>query len=239
MTIFERYQSLQSRVNQALKRSSHGQKSVTIMGASKDQSLNLIRDAAEIGVMDMGENYAQELLKKAPLCLDTQIRWHYIGRLQSNKIKHLIPYVSSMSSIDSLELADRVGRLVLQNETPRPPMPILLQVNLGSERQKSGLPPQVVEDLFPRFLELKGVQVVGLMAIPPQSKDKERSRGHFREMKTLFDKLKARHADPKTFQFLSMGMSGDFEIAIEEGANVIRIGEALFGPRPKTSTPED
>ncbi len=239
MTIFERIQSIQSRVNAALKRSPHGQKTVTILGASKDQSLNKIRDAAEVGVLDMGENYAQELLKKAPLCLDTKIRWHYIGRLQSNKIKHLIPYVTSMSSIDSLELAERVGRLVLQSETPREPMPILLQVNLGSERQKSGLPPQVIEDLFPRFLEVKGVQVVGLMTIPPQTKDKDRARMNFREMKKLFDKLKSQHSDSKSFQYLSMGMSADFEEAIEEGANVVRIGEALFGPRPKESVVEE
>lgn len=233
MTIFERYKTIQKNVAEALKRSPHGPRSITVMGASKDQSLNLIRNAAELGVLDMGENYAQELLTKAPLCLDTKVRWHFIGRLQSNKVKHLLPYVSSIQSIDSLELADRVGRAVEDLETPRGPIPILLQVNQGSERQKSGLPPQVIEDLFSRFVQIKGVTVVGLMSIPPQSKDKDRARGFFKEMKVLFDRLKEKHPQPQVFQYLSMGMSSDYEIAIEEGANIVRIGEALFGPRPR------
>jgi len=236
MTILERYKTIHSNVEAALKRSPFGPRTVTIMGASKAQSLNQIRQAAELGVLDMGENYAQELLTKAPLCLDTKIRWHYIGRLQSNKIKHLIPYVTSMSSIDSLELAERVGRSVQELETAKGPMPILIQVNQGSERQKSGLAPSVIENLYSRFLQIKGVVVVGLMSIPPQTKDKDRTRGHFKEMKMLFDKLKAIHTNPSAFQYLSMGMSADYEIAIEEGANIVRIGEALFGPRPAKET---
>lgn len=232
MTIFERYQSLQKNIQAALRRSPYGERPITVMGASKSQSLNLIRSASEMGILDMGENYAQELLKKAPLCLDRGIRWHFIGRLQSNKIKYLIPYVASMSSIDSLELADKVGRLVLNAETPRLPMPILLQVNLGSERQKSGLPASVIESLFDQFVKIEGVKVVGLMTIPPQTKDRERSRTHFKELKILFDRLKSKHPSKEIFQHLSMGMSADYEIAIEEGSTLIRIGEALFGPRP-------
>lgn len=233
MSIFERYKAIQSNINEAIKRSRFGPRTVTVMGASKDQSLNAIRSAADVGVMDMGENYAQELLTKAPLCLDTKIRWHFIGRLQSNKVKHMLPYVTSISSIDSLEIADRVGRLISTMEVKRPALPILLQVNQGSERQKSGLPPSVIENLFSRFLQIEGISLVGLMSIPPQTKDKDRSRAYFAEMKALFDKLKQKHPKPEIFNFLSMGMSSDYEIAIEEGANVVRIGEALFGPRPK------
>lgn len=220
----------------AVKRARASSGPVTIMGACKDQSLNLIRSAAELGVLDMGENYAQELLTKAPLSLDTNIRWHFIGRLQSNKIKHIMPYLTSIASVDSLELAERIGRVFETIESPKKSFPIMLQANQGSERQKSGLPVQVIEDLFSRFLQIKGVTIVGLMTIPPQSKDKERTRKYFQEFKQLFDRCKERHTNPPTFQYCSMGMSADYEIAIEEGSNLIRVGEALFGPRPKKST---
>jgi pyridoxal phosphate enzyme (YggS family) len=232
-TIAERYQDILRRVRQAMKRSPFGQSQVMIMGASKAQSLNKIREASELGVTDMGENYAQELLTKAPLTLDTNIRWHFIGRLQSNKIKHLVPYASSIGSVDSLELAERIGRVVESLEVPRASMPILLQVNQGSERQKSGLPMPIIENLFGRFNQIKGIQVVGLMTIPPQAKDPSKAREYFKEMKEFFEKLKVQHPDPSVFRFLSMGMSSDFEMAIEEGSNMIRVGEALFGPRPQ------
>jgi uncharacterized pyridoxal phosphate-containing UPF0001 family protein len=118
-------------------------------------------------------------------------------------------------------------------EVPRAAMPILLQVNQGSERQKSGLPMPIIENLFGRFNQIKGIQVVGLMTIPPQSKDPSKAREYFKEMKEFFEKLKMQHPDPSVFRFLSMGMSADFEMAIEEGSNMIRVGEALFGPRPQ------
>jgi len=238
MTIFQAYQTIQQNITAALKRSPHGTRNVTLMGASKSQGLNTIRSAAELGILDMGENYAQELLRKAPLCLDMKIRWHFIGKLQSNKVKHILPYVSSIGSVDSLEVAERVGRSLESLDIPRPPVPILIQVNQGSERQKSGLPPAVVENLFSRFLQIKGISVVGLMTIPPAVKDKEKMRIYFKEMKALFDKLKLKHDKPEIFQHLSMGMSADYEIAVEEGSTLVRIGEALFGPRPPSAVEE-
>jgi pyridoxal phosphate enzyme (YggS family) len=234
MTLDERYRTIQSQIQSALERSPFGPRQVTIMGASKAQSLKVIRAAADLGLLDMGENYAQELLTKAPLCLDTPLRWHFIGRLQSNKIKHLLPYVTTIGSIDSLELAERIARVRETLDAPRPAIPILLQVNQGSERQKSGLPPAVMRNLFSRFVAIDGVQVVGLMCIPPQTKDIERTRGYFKELKALFDELLQKHSKPEVFKYLSMGMSSDFEVAIEEGSNLVRIGEALFGPRPVT-----
>lgn len=238
MTLFERLKSIRERIERATKRSAFGERSVTLLGASKGQSLNSIRSASEVGVLDMGENYAQELLTKAPLCLDTDIRWHFIGRLQANKIKHILPYVTSIGSLDSLELADKIVRAREQLEIARPPIPVLIQVNVGSERQKVGLPVAVVENLFDQFLEMNGLTVAGLMCLPPQSKDPEKTRPYFKQMKQLFDKLKARHRKPEVFQVLSMGMSQDFEAAIEEGSNCVRIGEALFGPRPAKAIKE-
>lgn len=237
-TLSERLKALRSRVDKALARSKHGQKNITILGVTKAQSLNSARAAAELGILDMGENYAQELLTKAPLCLDTDIRWHFIGKLQSNKIKHIIPYVASIQSVDSLELADRIVRVAQGLETPREKVPIMIQVNLGNERQKAGLPPAVIENLFAQFLAMDGLIVAGLMAVPPQSKDPEKTRVHFQTLKGLYDRLLQQHKKPEQFNVLSMGMSHDFEVAIEEGATCIRIGEALFGARPKIKDEE-
>src|SRR5690606_26489896 len=139
-------------------------------------SINLIRRAADLGLTDMAENYAQELLSKAPLCLDKGIRWHFIGKLQSNKVKHVLPYVVSIHSVDSLELAQKIGRAKQDLSVARDFIPILLQVNQGGERQKSGLPPSVVDKLFDEFLCIEGVQVVGLMTIPPRVYDPRRAK---------------------------------------------------------------
>jgi pyridoxal phosphate enzyme (YggS family) len=233
MSLAEKIKEIQTRVVQAAKRSPFGNREVTIMGASKAQSINAIRSAAELGLLDMGENYAQELMAKAPLCADVGIRWHFIGQLQSNKIKHLMPYVSSIDSVDSLELAQKIDRLREADQRSRGPLPMMLQVNLGSERQKAGLPPAVLEDLFPQFVSMQSVKVVGIMSLPPLHKDPEKMRPYFKTQRELFERLKQKHPEPQIFRFLSMGMSNDFEVAIEEGSNLIRLGEALFGPRPK------
>lgn len=233
MSISEKIETIRQNIEAALKRSPYGKRNVTIMGASKDQSLNKIREAHELGVLDMGENYAQELLRKAPLAMDVGVRWHFFGRLQSNKIKHLLPFVSSIDSVDSIELATKIDRLKSQLELKMPRFPIMLQVNVGQERQKSGLAPHVIEELFPEFLAIDGVEVVGIMSIPPVYKEPEKGRDNFKLLKELFDRLKEAHPRPQSFQSLSMGMSGDYEIAVEEGSNCIRLGTALFGPRPQ------
>lgn len=234
MSVSDNLKQIRERIEKALQKSPFKQKAVSIMGASKDQSLNHIREAAELGVLDMGENYAQELLRKAPMSMDTGIRWHYIGRLQSNKIKHLLPYISSIDTVDSVELAKKISRVRSQLEVKRAPIPIMLQVNVGHERQKSGLPPNVIENLFPDFMAEEGVEVIGLMCIPPAYKDAEKARPFFKQMRELMDKLRPSHRKPEVFNVLNMGMSNDFEVAIEEGANLVRIGEALFGPRPSS-----
>jgi pyridoxal phosphate enzyme (YggS family) len=232
MTLYQTLESIRKRVADALERSRHKQKNVMIMGVSKGQQLNGIRSAAELGLLDLGENYAQELLTKAPLCTDLSVRWHFIGKVQSNKIKFLLSHVTSICSVDSLEIADRISRVRDQLDAERPPIPILLQVNLGNDPHRAGLQPEVIDNIFERFLNIEGVAVSGLMAIPPFVRNIKLVRPHFQKMKELFDKLKERHSNPQIFQVLSMGMSRDFEEAIEEGSTCVRIGEAIFGPRP-------
>lgn len=238
MSLLDKIKEIRTRVNAAAKRSAHGNREVTIMGASKGQSINSIRTAAEAGLIDMGENYAQELLSKAPICADAGIRWHFIGQLQSNKIKHILPHIASIDTVDSLELAKKIDRVREQEMRMRSPIPIMLQVNLGNERQKAGLPPSVLESLFAEFLEVEGVKVMGLMCIPPFHKDPEKMRPYFKTLRELYLGLKEKHREPNLFRFLSMGMSNDFEVAIEEGSNLVRIGEALFGARPTNQVDE-
>lgn len=224
--LLERFGSIQKRIKSALERSSSGPRPILLLGVSKGQPLSLIRQMAQLGVTHLGENYTQELLSKAPLCADLNISWHFIGRLQSNKIKHILPYVHLIQSLDSLELAERIERTAEKEKVP-----VLLQVNLGNEQQKAGLAPPVVKELFPEFLKKSGIVIKGLMTIPPQTKDSFTTRAFFREMKQLYDQLLQIHTHPEVFTNLSMGMSQDFEIALEEGATCVRIGEALFGPR--------
>lgn len=232
MEMYERLQNVKTRLEAALKRSRHGQKSIQVIGVSKAHSVNLIRQLAQMGFLSFGENYAQELLAKAPLCAGLGIRWHFIGKLQSNKIKFLLPFVSSIDSVDSLELAKKIERMNEQSDVPKEKVSIMLQVNVGHERQKSGLPPNVIEDLFPEFLAIKSLSLDGLMCIPPYHQEAEKMRPYFQEMKELFDRLQKRFPEATSFKHLSMGMSQDFEVAIEEGATMVRLGEAIFGPRP-------
>lgn len=238
MSISDQITRIRKSIDEALKRSAFGYRDVTVMGASKDQSLNKIREAAELGIVDMGENYAQEVMTKAPMSMSFNIRWHFIGKLQSNKIKHILPYISSIDSVDSVELAKKISRVREQLALNKPRVPIMIQVNVGNERQKSGLPPQVVEDLFSEFLLEDGVEVVGLMCIPPVHKEAEKSRPYFKLMKELFDRLSQIHPRKENFRYLNMGMSNDYEVAIEEGANVVRLGTCLFGPRPQKQNSE-
>ncbi|MDB5038362.1 MAG: alanine racemase domain protein [Bacteriovoracaceae bacterium] len=232
MTLFQTLESIRKRVKEASQRSPFGVKPIMLMGVSKGQPLNSVRSAAEIGLLDLGENYAQELLSKAPLCTEFPIRWHFIGKVQSNKIKYILPHISSICSVDSIEIADRIARVRDQLEIERPPIPILLQVNLGNDPHRAGLQPEVLDGIFERFLNVQGVSVSGLMAIPPFVRNVKLVRPYFKTMKELFDKLQQRHPNPERFQVLSMGMSRDFEEAIEEGSTCVRVGEAIFGPRP-------
>ena len=233
MSLYQVLESVRQRVKEASKRCPYGQKPVMIMGVAKGHPLTAVRSAAELGLVDLGENYAQELLGKAPFCQDLGIRWHYIGKLQSNKIKYLLPHISSIHSLDSLEHAERISRIHEQLTVERPPIPVLIQVNLGNDAHRAGLQGEVIEQIFGQFTAIPGVVVSGLMALPPFSRTPKQARIHFKSMKQLFDKLIQLHPKPEVFRVVSMGMSRDFEEAIEEGSTCVRLGEAIFGPRPE------
>ena len=214
------YESVTARAAEAAARSSRSPDGIVVVAVSKARSAAEIMTVYERGHRDFGENRAQELTAKAPE-LPEDIRWHFVGALQSNKARVVRPVAHLLHSMDrpSLGAAWRKG--------PGPAPPALLQVNLGRERGKAGVGAEAAEAALTGLVAL-GLDIVGLTAIPPIPDNPEASRPHFRRLREMRDRLAA------TFPALgelSMGMSDDFETAIEEGATIIRVGRAIFGPR--------
>ena len=201
---------------------------VTLLAAVKGRSPEEIRAAIRAGIRHVGENYVQEAERKRPL-VPEPASWHMIGRLQRNKARRALQVFDWLGTLDSLSLAQRLERLLSQQDRK---LPVLVQVNIGREPQKAGVPPEEVPEFVREVASLPHLQVRGLMAIPPIPQRPEDSRPYFREMRRLFDGLAAEKIPGVAMEVLSMGMSADWEVAIEEGATMIRLGTALFGPRP-------
>lgn len=197
-----------------------GSPGVTVVAVTKNQPLERVIDVYQLGHRDFGENRAQDLAKKAAE-LPGDIRWHFIGPLQTNKVRLVRPLVTLLHSLDreSLALAWLKGNGL--------PPPVLVQVNIGDEPQKSGVGEDQVVPLVDTAVEL-GLDVRGLMAIPPIPESPETSRRYFRRLRIVGEKVRERHPGATE---LSMGMTDDFTVAIEEGASIIRVGRAIFGPR--------
>ena len=205
---------------------------VTLLAAVKGRSPEEIRAAIRAGIRHVGENYVQEAERKRPL-VPEPASWHMIGRLQRNKARRALQVFDWLETLDSLPLAQRLERLLSQQDKK---LPVLVQVNIGREPQKAGVPPEDVPEFVREVASLSHLEVRGLMAIPPIPQRPEDSRPYFREMKRLFDGLAAEKIPGVAMEVLSMGMSADWEVAVEEGATLIRLGTALFGPPPLTKT---
>ena len=201
---------------------------IKLVAVSKNVSAELITDAVTCGQTLFGENYLQEALVKIPRCPE-ETHWHFIGHLQSNKARHAVEFFECIETVDSLKLAKSLDKYAQMLQKP---LSIFIQVNIGREPQKSGVMP---DEVLP-FLRLVGsetsLNVGGLMTMPPYDPDPEYSRPFFSHLKDIFDQARKQGLfDENQGAELSMGMSGDFPVAIEEGATIIRVGTALFGPR--------
>jgi len=216
---------IQERIARAAERRGRSPNDVTLVAVSKMVDADLIRKAIEAGVTDIGENYVQEASSKRDV-LGGATRWHMIGHLQRNKAKQAVATFDMIHTIDSLRLAEAVGR---RAEAAGRTMPVLIQVNVSGEDSKSGVGLEETEFLLNALRELAGIQVEGLMTIGRWDPDPERSRAEFRSLAQLAERLEA--LGGVRLRLLSMGMSHDFEIAVEEGANLVRVGTAIFGPR--------
>jgi hypothetical protein len=230
-TVTERVDGIRQRIAEACDRCGRDPGQVVLLGASKSQPLGRMLEAWSAGVTVFGENRVQEAMAKMP-CLPEEVDWHLIGPLQTNKVKKVVPRFSTVHSIDRIKLAraldqeaQRIDRIVDG----------FLEVNLGAEETKHGFLPDDLPQAAELLASLRSVRLVGLMAIPPHETEPEAIRTWFRQLRRLRDDLRPTLGWQGSPGCLSMGMSQDFEIAIEEGATHVRVGTALFGPREARS----
>ncbi|HIS49157.1 MAG TPA: YggS family pyridoxal phosphate-dependent enzyme [Candidatus Gallacutalibacter pullistercoris] len=224
-------QDIRTRIAAAAKASGRLPEEITLLAATKTVPVEVINHAIRLGVDHIGENRVQELEQKYDRLERGQCSVHFIGHLQTNKVKNLVGRVDMIQSVDSVRLAREISRLSVQRNVVTD---ILLEVNIGREENKSGVLPEELETLLGEITGMEGVSVRGLMAIPPICEEKERLRNYFSLMSEYFIDIKRKKSDNVAMEFLSMGMSGDFEDAILCGANIVRIGSSLFGQRQYT-----
>ena len=221
--VCQNVQRIEERILQACQRSGRSREEIILLGASKYADAEKIRQAYQCGVKVFGESRAQDFLKKLELLKDLPIDWHFIGRLQTNKVKYIIDKVSLIHSVDRPNLAEEINK---RAEKIQKVQDVLIEVNVGGEETKGGVSPEELKNLFEYCLNLKNIRVLGLMAIPPYEEDPERVRPYFIKLRKLKEMLE--EAYKIRLIHLSMGMSDDFEVAVEEGATILRIGSALF-----------
>lgn len=196
---------------------------VTIVAVTKTVGVAEVRNAIAAGIADFGENRVQEFVGKRGLF--PQVRWHFIGTLQSNKVQHVVGKACLIHSVDSLRLLERIDRVA---EAMGVVQPVLLEVNVSHEETKHGMQPEEAEEALARGSHLAGVEIGGLMTMAPYARP-ESVRWVFRDLRSLFESLSAMRFNGVELSELSMGMTNDFEVAIEEGATIVRIGRAIFG----------
>ena len=233
VSISESYAQLKGRIEAACQRAGRKREEVLLLPVSKGQSAEAVEEAAALGFTIFGENKVQEALVKIPRC-SSRLQWHMIGHLQSNKAREAVRLFSMIQSIDSLHLAIEVNKWA-QKLSKR--VPILLEVNLAGEASKFGFNAQELLANLSELNALPRLELQGLMTIAPYSPTPDRARPIFAKLRQLREECGARLGAP--LPHLSMGMSGDYEIAIEEGATIVRIGTALFGPRHSPKKPAE
>jgi pyridoxal phosphate enzyme (YggS family) len=221
----ENLKLLKNDIFEVCKRVGRNVDEIKLIAVSKTFPVEDILTVFNAGQIDFGENKPQEMKEKYDALHDKNIRWHMIGHLQTNKVKYIADYVYLIHSVDSEKLAEEIQK---QAEKRNRVLDVLVQVNTSDEMQKSGVDPDKAEKLCRYISGLNNIRLCGLMTIGKFTDDKNIIRGNFRELKKIYDELKPSFPD---FKYLSMGMTSDYDIAIEEGANLLRIGSAIFGKR--------
>lgn len=226
MGILQNYKEVLSRVEKAAEKSGRSSEEIMLVGVSKTQPAEKLIEAYNCGLRVFGENKVQELTQKYPYIQDAS--WHFIGHLQKNKVKYIIDKADLIHSLDSIELAEEINKRAGKIDRV---MPVLIQVNIGREETKSGIFEEEVSKFSGELGRYPNILVSGIMAIPPVNKNDEIQRENFKRVYNIYNEVKSYKYDNFDIKYLSMGMTGDFEIAIEEGANIIRIGTGIFGER--------
>lgn len=218
---------VQKRVEAACKRSGRDSSEVTLIAVSKTKPVSMIEEIMAEGVIDFGENKPQELKDKYEV-LPKNLKWHMIGHLQRNKVKYIIDKACMIHSVDSLRLAQTIQQ---EAEKLNLVIPVLIEVNIAREESKFGVSPEEAEELVRQAAKLPNLRVEGLMTIAPFVEKAERNRVYFSNLRKLYVDIKSKNIDNVNMCNLSMGMTGDYEIAIEEGATLVRVGTGIFGER--------
>jgi|TARA_B100000678_G_scaffold236320_1_gene205902 pyridoxal phosphate enzyme (YggS family) len=226
--IAENLAEVWERICQAIQKSGRDPDSVHLVAVSKQVGMAQIEEARIAGAVIFGENKIQDAVPKVDQMGSEGISWHFIGHLQKNKVKFLGEHFDLIHSVDSLELAEKIAA---QCQTENRVQSVLLQVNVSGETAKFGMEPGELEKQMVAFSRLKGIRVEGLMTIPPYHPNPENSRRHFSRLRGFRDQCEKQNR--LSLHKLSMGMTNDFEVAVEEGATLVRVGTAIFGPRPK------
>ena len=226
MNIRENLEEVERRITAAAERSGRKRDDILLVAVTKTHPADMMNEAIRLGVTDIGENKPQEVRDKYESVLP--VKWHLIGHLQTNKVKYVIDKVCLIHSVDSVKLMDEIERQAEKHDVN---MDILIQVNISGEETKSGVSTDEVEQLLLHAGTLKRVKVMGLMTIAPKTDNSVTNTLHFDNMRQLFIDIQKKKYDNVNMKYLSMGMSGDYETAIECGANIVRVGSAIFGER--------
>lgn len=201
--------------------------SVQLLAAAKTREPREILEAIEAGITIIGENYVQEA-EKAYEVVGDRVEWHFIGHLQKNKVKKAVALFDMIETVDSFEIAREIDKRCAQSGKT---MPVLVEINSGREEQKAGVYPENAEQLISEISTMPNIRVMGLMTMGPQFGNPEDSRSYFVETKRVFDRIKGHNLPHVEMTYLSMGMTNSYRVALEEGANLVRIGSRIFGER--------
>ncbi|MCI1964897.1 MAG: YggS family pyridoxal phosphate-dependent enzyme [Oscillospiraceae bacterium] len=228
LDVEENLKVVRGRIEEAAVQSGKSPKEITLLAATKTVPVEVINRGIALGIDHIGENRVQELRDKYTSYDLSNCELHFIGHLQTNKVKYLVGQVSMIQSVDQMKLAKEISRL---SEKKNLSTDILIEVNIGQEANKSGVLPQNLYELVDAAAALPGIRIRGLMAIPPAGAPEKETMNYFSQMHQYFIDIKSKKIDNVSMDFLSMGMSADYYQAILAGANLVRVGSALFGPR--------
>ena len=221
------YDVVLNNIEKACKKAGRASEDVTLIAVSKTKPVTMLQEVYDHGCRDFGENKVQELVDKYEV-LPKDIKWHMIGHLQRNKVKYIVDKVYLIHSVDSLRLAEEISKEALKKNVE---VNILVEVNVANEETKFGTTSQEAIELVDKISKLPGIHIKGLMTIAPYVEDSEENRQYFAQLKQLSVDIITKNIDNVSMDILSMGMSGDYEVAVEEGATYVRVGTGIFGER--------
>ncbi len=225
MSLYDNLLKIRERVDKSARSAGRNPSEVTLVAVTKKVDIKLIREAVKGGVRVLGGNYIQESEEKIAGLKRSDVKWHFIGKLQKNKVKTAVTLFDMIETVDSVKLAAEISKRATH------PIDVLLQINIAGEETKGGVLPAEASKLAAGIAALKDINLKGLMMIPPRSDDPGVTRAYFTTLRRIAERINSERIPGVNLTELSMGMSSDFEIAIEEGATIIRVGRALFGER--------